>query len=303
MVLNRVVIPSPNYSSRSNSSVRLIVLHTSEGATTFQSLGNYFANPSSQVSSHVGIDDTPGTIGEYVRRDYKAWTASGANPYAVQAELCTPNGAAAHWSAANWNQHPFMLQNAAQWLSEEAQKFDIPLIRLTPAQAQGNGRGVCQHSDLGTWGGSHYDCGPGFPIDSVISTANQLLNPTGGAVAICTTPTGRGYWICGSDGGVFTFGDATFLGSLGDTPLAAPIVGMAANADGSGYWMAGSDGGVFTFGRAIYYGSLGGKVLAAPINAIAATPSGQGYWLLGKDGGVFTFGDAGFYGAPTGLVK
>ena len=34
------------------------------------------------------------------------------------------------------------------------------------------------------------------------------------------------YWLVGSDGGVFAFGDAGFLGSMGAEHLAAPVVGM-----------------------------------------------------------------------------
>lgn len=176
MTLTRVWIPSPNYSSR-NANVRLIVIHSSEGARTYQSLGNFFANPSSQVSSHVGIDDTPNTVGEYVRRDMKAWTAANANPVAVQAELCTPSGASATWSTAVWNSHPVMLANLAQWIREEAAAFNIPIVRLSPSQAQTDGRGVCQHLDLGGWGGGHVDCGPGFPIDQVIADAAGTTPP------------------------------------------------------------------------------------------------------------------------------
>src|SRR5262249_34775281 len=102
MSLTRKAIPSPNYSSRGGATVRLIVIHTAEGARTIEELGNFFANPSSQVSSHVGIDDTLGVIGEYVKRDGKAWTASGANPVAVQVELC----AFAKWDASEWSKHP-----------------------------------------------------------------------------------------------------------------------------------------------------------------------------------------------------
>src|SRR5262245_13455883 len=98
MALTRKQIPSPNYSSRGGAVPRLIVIHTAEGATTIESLGSFFASPSSGVSSHTGIDDKPGVIGEYVRRDYKAWTAAGANPVAVQTELC----AFAKWTAADW---------------------------------------------------------------------------------------------------------------------------------------------------------------------------------------------------------
>ena len=37
---------------------------------------------------------------------------------------------------------------------------------------------------------------------------------------------GLGYWMTGSDGGVFSFGDANFYGSMGGTVLNKPIVGM-----------------------------------------------------------------------------
>jgi len=133
----------------------------------------------------VGIDDTAGTVGEYVRRDGKAWTASNANPVAVQAELC----AFAKWDSAEWHRHPNMLSNAAAWLAEESHAFGIPLVRLSAAQAQGSGVGVCQHVDLGSWGGGHTDCGVGFPIDEVIAMA-------GGQPGAPTTPppsTGGAY--------------------------------------------------------------------------------------------------------------
>jgi len=173
VTLHRVQIPSPNYSSRGGAAVRLIVIHTAEGSKTYQSLGNYFANPSSQVSSHVGIDDTLGTVGEYVNRSAKAWTSSNANPVAVQAELC----AFAAWTSAEWGQHQNMLDNCSQWIAEEAKAFNIPLVRLTPAQAQSNGRGICEHVDLGAWGGNHSDCGPAFPIDAVIKKAGGQTPP------------------------------------------------------------------------------------------------------------------------------
>jgi hypothetical protein len=186
MTLKRVGIPSPNISSRGGAKVRLIVLHTSEGATTYQSLGNFFANPANEVSSHVGTDDTPNTVGEYCGRSNKAWTASNANPVAVQNELCTPSGGYL-WTDAQWRQHPNMLANAAQWIKEEAAVFGIPIVALSPSQAQGGSAGVCQHKDLGSWGGGHVDCGSGFPMAYVLSLA------TGGApVPPTPTPTPPG---------------------------------------------------------------------------------------------------------------
>ncbi len=78
------------------------------------------------------------------------------------------------------------------------------------------------------------------------------------------------YDMVASDGGIFSFGDATFYGSMGGTVLNKPIVGMASTPDGKGYWMAASDGGVFAFGRAGFYGSMGGTVLNQPIVGIAS---------------------------------
>jgi hypothetical protein len=174
MALKRLWLPSPNYSSRGGATVRLIVLHTSEGAQDIRSLGNFFANPSSQVSSHVGIDNVEtDTIGEYVKRGNKAWTAASANPIAVQVEQCTPSGAASGWSRDYWlRTQERMLRNTARWIAEEAKHYGIPIVELTPSQAQGGGRGVCQHVDLGSMGGDgHTDCGKGYPMDQVLAWA------------------------------------------------------------------------------------------------------------------------------------
>lgn len=173
MTLQRVSIPSPNYSSRGGATVTHIVLHTAEGALTYQSLGNFFSNPSSGVSSHTGIDDTPGVIGEYVQRSGKAWTAANANPWSVQAELC----AFAAWSTDEWMRHPVMLQNTADWIAEEAAYFNLPIASIAANAQDPNARGVCQHSDLGAMGGGHWDCGPGFPIDHVLDLARNGPQP------------------------------------------------------------------------------------------------------------------------------
>ena len=111
-----------------------------------------------------------------------------------------------------------------------------------------------------------------------------------------------GYWLVGTDGGVFTFGQAAFYGSTGNIPLNQPIVGTASTPSGRGYWMVASDGGIFTFGDAGFYGSMGAVPLNKPIVAMTPTKTGRGYWLVAADGGIFSFGDAGFYGSM-GAVK
>jgi polyvinyl alcohol dehydrogenase (cytochrome) len=115
-------------------------------------------------------------------------------------------------------------------------------------------------------------------------------------------PPPAGYRLVASDGGVFALGTSSFLGSLGNLHLVAPIVGAASTPDGNGYWLVASDGGVFAFGTAKFYGSMGGKRLNQPVVGMAATPNGDGYWLVAKDGGIFSFGAAHFYGS-TGAIR
>jgi hypothetical protein len=254
VALERHWIGSPNYSSRGGSAVRLIVVHTAEGALTYQALGNFFASSSAGVSSHVGIDDTPGVIGEYVARGEKAWTQANANPYSVAVELC----AFAAWDGPTWAAHPQMLSNCAQWIAEEADAFGIPLERISESQAAAGAAGVLGHDDLGFAGNDHWDPGPGFPWDQVMDMAR------GGAPAadspsrrkgrnmIASTDTGGGYWTATGDGAVYAFGDARYAdNALGK--VTGEIIGIAGKGN-DGYWLFASDGGIFAFGSAGFHG-------------------------------------------------
>ena len=116
------------------------------------------------------------------------------------------------------------------------------------------------------------------------------------ALAITSTPR-DGQWLVASDGGIFTFGDAQFLGSMGGSPLNQPMTCMASSATGNGYWQVAGDGGIFTFGDAAFHGSTGNLRLNKPIIGMASSPTGGGYWLVATDGGIFTFGDATFWGS------
>ncbi len=80
-----------------------------------------------------------------------------------------------------------------------------------------------------------------------------------------------GYWEVASDGGIFSFGDAQFYGSMGGKALNKPVVGIAATPDGQGYWEIASDGGIFSFGDAQFCGSMGGKALNEPVVGVASS--------------------------------
>ena len=100
----------------------------------------------------------------------------------------------------------------------------------------------------------------GSPTYAAATGTTELsVEPLAPPPAPVVTPDGKGYWLVASDGGIFGFGDAGFLGSTGGSTLNKPIVGMAATPDGKGYWLVASDGGIFGFGDAGFLGSTGGQ--------------------------------------------
>ena len=111
---------------------------------------------------------------------------------------------------------------------------------------------------------------------------------------MAATADGGGYWLVASDGGIFSYGDATFYGSTGAIRLNQPIVGMAPTPDGAGYWMVAADGGVFTFGDAGYYGSTAGTGVSAL--GIVIDPPAPGYAV------VTTTGAASLFGPPAAAI-
>jgi hypothetical protein len=127
----------------------------------------------------------------------------------------------------------------------------------------------------------------------------NLASPINAASETCT---GQGYWLGASDGGIFSFGDAHFFGSMGGQHLNQPIVGMTATPTDAGYWLVASDGGIFSFGDARFAGSMGAKHLNQPIVGMTPSATGKGYRMVATDGGIFSFGDARFFGSM-GAVK
>jgi len=134
------------------------------------------------------------------------------------------------------------------------------------------------------------------PADGEWATARLRPMPV---VAMSVDPSGGGYWLVASDGGIFNFGNAPFQGSEGGIKLNNPVVGMSTDAQTGGYWLVASDGGIFNF-DAPFYGSTGSQRLNQPVVGMSPQPDGGGYRLVARDGGVFNFGDAAFYGSLPG---
>jgi hypothetical protein len=110
------------------------------------------------------------------------------------------------------------------------------------------------------------------------------------AKAVVPSPV-VGYWVIGSDGKVYNFGDAP---KLGDTSSAGNlIIDIEAAPHGAGYWTMDSQGIVAAFGP-VLYGSLSAADLKAGEKAVSlsATFTGAGYWIFTNKGRMFAFGDA-----------
>jgi hypothetical protein len=119
-----------------------------------------------------------------------------------------------------------------------------------------------------------FNSGTGCVTATVTGSTSPTLAQLTGTPIAATVPLSGGYWLVASDGGIFSYGDAVFLGSTGALHLNKPIVGMAPTHDGKGYWLVASDGGIFNYGDAAFDGSAGGMPLNQPIVGMSAHPEG-----------------------------
>jgi hypothetical protein len=69
------------------------------------------------------------------------------------------------------------------------------------------------------------------------------------------TADGRGYTLVARDGGIFTFGDARYDGSLPGLGIRDTIVAVTPTTDGGGYDLLGATGTVYPFGDAPDFGN------------------------------------------------
>jgi hypothetical protein len=73
------------------------------------------------------------------------------------------------------------------------------------------------------------------------------------------TDDGKGYWLVASDGGVFAFGDAGFVGSLGGSGV-TDVTSVTPTPNDHGYLLVTRSGSVYAFGNATYLGDPSSSV-------------------------------------------
>lgn len=172
-------------SSRGGAKTRLVAVHTAEGARTARDLRAYFDKPGVNASSHVAIDAD--TTLDMVPRERASWTLRNGNPVSVNAELC----GFARWTREQWlstgavdgcRSPKAILDRTAEWIRRECEALGIPKRKLSAADVAAGKSGVIGHVEwtVGMRDGTHWDPGPGFPWDYVMS---RVTGGGGGAPA------------------------------------------------------------------------------------------------------------------------
>lgn len=170
------MIPVNKFSSRHGERVRLVVIHTSEGARDVFSLAAFLNRPGVNASYHGAVDDQ--RYEAYVNYSNAAWALRNGNQESDNLCLC----AFAGWSRAEWLRHPRMLELTAGWIAERCLARRLPVLRLTDREVgdvmrnDAHRGGVCDHDGYtkGTGDGTHWDVGENFPFDIVIPRAQQI---------------------------------------------------------------------------------------------------------------------------------
>jgi len=139
--------------------------------------------------------------------------------------------------------------------------------------------------------------GPGLPPPGPGPAPAPGPGPGPGPGPAPASPAASGYWMVGSDGAVYGFGDARHLGNA-RPPAGAQAVDLEPTPASNGYWIVDDAGNVSAFGDAPYLGNAEGSGLAPgeKVTSLSATPSGKGYWIFTNRGRVQTRGDAAHHG-------
>jgi hypothetical protein len=175
-----------------------------------------------------------------------------------------------------------------------------PVVGISPTSSDTGYWLVASDGGVFSFGNAgFYGSVPGIGLAPAQSSSPKRLNaPIAGIVP---TADQKGYFMVGSDGGVFSFGDGKFEGSCpGIGGCAGAAVAVMPDATGKGYWIVTAVGDVYSFGDAVYHGGPGPQ--SAPVTAAVRTPSGNGYLILLANGTVYAYGDAVKRGGPVGVA-
>lgn len=152
-----------------------IVLHDTEG-----SYEGAISWMSQQNGSYHLIRALAGQGARLVADSRQAWAAmSSGNRIGLHISI----EGYAKWTNAEWlAKGRDGLEGVANDIAAWSKAYDIPLVKLTPAEVKAGKKGVCTHADISKAFGesNHTDPGSGFPLELVLSRAKEILGGTSG---------------------------------------------------------------------------------------------------------------------------
>ena len=138
------------------------------------------------------------------------------------------------------------------------------------------------------------------PTGTTTTTTSGTTSTTAPPVVLGATAR-SGYWMVGTDGKVYPFGDAKDLGNPSAALGGVPAMDIEPTPSLDGYWVVDNTGRVYAYGDAagrVHNGNANRATLAAgeTITTMSRTKTGNGYWLFTTRGRAIPFGDATFLG-------
>lgn len=151
-----VRILSPNKSSRGGAHPTLIVIHATvshnlRGLGDLRAIGEFFAKPETQASSHV-CTDNEGNSARYVLDRDKAWHCAGFNRMSLGIEQILPS------TGRELTEN--LYRETARWCARWSKMYGIPLQHGAVSGTRVTRAGIITHKELGQFGGGHFDPGP-----------------------------------------------------------------------------------------------------------------------------------------------
>jgi hypothetical protein len=156
--------------TRSLSSIRWIVIHSTEGSSA-RSSAQWFTDPRAEGSAHLVVDDIE--CYRTLKDEVIPWGAPGANSVGWHIELSGKSV----WTQAQWMERRKTLRRGAFKAARHAKEFGIPVALLSAADMRQGRKGFVTHalctSAFNTPGG-HSDPGPNCPLGTFMEMATEF---------------------------------------------------------------------------------------------------------------------------------
>jgi N-acetyl-anhydromuramyl-L-alanine amidase AmpD len=162
-------IEAKNYSRANRVELGVVVIHTAETPEIHKeavNVANFFAGigcTAPQASAHYVVDDS--AVIQCVLECDMAWHAGSGNGHSIGIE----HAGYASQTPEQWDDDysRAVLANSAKLVARLCKRFDIPIVRITPAELAAGAKGFCGHCDVNDAfskpGSGHRDPGISFP--------------------------------------------------------------------------------------------------------------------------------------------